>query len=224
MLSWDSSPSRGMCRCFPTQTWRCLSPRRGLDGPEAVAGLWLLRGLSLPAAAMSGGLVGADASHALGVGGQTCMRHVPRRAARGWQHHRPGQENCSASAAAASPLAGGRTESPSGGGERSCRQSGCFALLNSAQHYYFNLFFFFKGFFLPLFLLAFLLLAGCLPSAFFPSCNLLHQAWSRKCSHKWQHAGPGSLIQDNFLPLLCSLGSSLFPELEWGALLSPSRL
>lgn len=145
MLSWDSSPSRGMCRCFPTQTWRCLSPRRGLDGPEAVAGLWLLRGLSLPAAAMWGGLVGADASHALGVGGQTCMRHVPRRAARGWQHHRPGQENCSASAAAASPLAGGRTESPSGGGERSCRQSGCFALLNSAQHYYFNLFFFLKA-------------------------------------------------------------------------------
>lgn len=64
----------------------------------------------------------------------------------------------------------------------------------------------FKGFFLPLSLLASLLLpVSPLPS----SCKLLHQAWIRRRSHKWQR-GAGS-FQGNFLPPLCSPGPSHFP-------------
>lgn len=80
-------------------------------------------------------------------GGQTCEalplhEAHPRQAPWGWQDRCLEQENRSRSVAAAS-LAGGRMESPSGGVKGSCRHSSCFALLNSAQHYY--LFFFLKA-------------------------------------------------------------------------------
>lgn len=76
----------------------------------------------------------------------------------------------------------------------------------------------FKGFFLPLSLLASLFLSGSpLPS----SCKLLHQAWIRRRSHKWQR-GAGS-FQGNFLSP--SLQPRAFPfPCSWngcGALLVP---
>lgn len=41
LLSQDSSHSGGMCQHFAHQTWHRLSPRRGLDVPGALGGVWL---------------------------------------------------------------------------------------------------------------------------------------------------------------------------------------
>lgn len=47
------------------------------------------------------------------------------------------------------------------------------------------------------------------------SCKVLHQAWIRKRSHKWQGAGPAARSKTSLSPLVAALGPSLCPL--WGS-------
>lgn len=44
------------------------------------------------------------------------------------------------------------------------------------------------------------------------SCKVLHQAWIRKRSHKWQGAGPAARSKTALSPLVAALGPSLCPQ------------
>lgn len=109
-----------------------------------------------------------------------------------------------------------RTGSCGVGMKGSCRYGSCSALLNPAPRLSFFLFSFF---FLRLppfpFPPGFSPSGPALLSLYSFSCKVLHQAWIRKRSHKWQGAGPAARSKTSLSPLVAALGPSLCPP--WGS-------
>lgn len=178
-----------MCRARPSdQAW--VRPGSCTGAPEE------LHGLSLPAAGCWGRLCGVrPVECCLPPYGDMAPQPRGRRAAP-WR--------------GSAAWAARRTGSRGVGLKGSCRHSSCSALLNPAPCLSF--FFFFLRFPPFLFPPGFSLSGPALLSLYSFSCKVLHQAWIRKRSHKWQGAGPAARSKTALSPLVAALGPSLCPQ------------